>query len=268
MLRELSTDDAFNLFKRHLSSEKNLDTFLESEYTKNKNITKTEKEKIKTQAKEKILILNPKEQELKNIEINLENKNPEEAENRASTFINLAIQSSHEETIQTLKSAIELHLKINELKIETLRESAEKNRISEIERIKNAYQQAKKIDLESPAMGGNLITSYSGENMYLRGYKALEAELVILKNRKSNDPYIKSLPTLLSQNKTLNKLDATLIRGRLVNIDSSPTAPTTPYKPNILICIIIGVGIGILLSILFIITTISYKRYKDLNKEI
>src|SRR5690606_20234659 len=103
-------------------------------------------------------------------------------------------------------------------------------------------------DLAQPSGSGNLITSYTGETMYLRGYEALEAELHLLKERQNLDPYIPDLPLLQQQ---LRLIQSSVLPGNEFatgQVDLPAVQPYQPIAPKKALILAIAAVLGFMLA--------------------
>lgn len=167
----------------------------------------------------------------------------------ANQYIQEAIAMSQSELLETLSSAIQLRLQSTRDQIATLRKVAETTRQDNIARLKEALALAESIGLTSPPDTGNLITSYTGATTYLRGSNALRAELKLLEQRQSDDPYIDELPNLLKTQSLLQKIDLAPQHVAVATIDQAATVPQQPIKPKKMLILALGIILGGMLGI-------------------
>ncbi len=89
-------------------------------------------------------------------------------------------------------------------------------------------------------MGGALV--------YMRGSKALEAEIANLESRASNDPYIPGLRERQEKLSFLRKLKIDPSLVAMYQQDGAVSPPDKPVKPRkaiiMLIATLLGVGLG------------------------
>jgi chain length determinant protein (polysaccharide antigen chain regulator) len=159
-----------------------------------------------------------------------------------------------------LSSAIQLRRQSTEDQIATLRQIAKEDRQNQITRLSDAVALANSIGLKDPSSTGNLITSFSGPTLYLRGSKALQAELNLLKQRTSDDPYIPELPDLLKKQALLKNIDLNPQHLSVATIDQSALVPEEPIKPQKALILILGVILGGILSMFIILVRQMFKQ--------
>ncbi|MGE8548899.1 Wzz/FepE/Etk N-terminal domain-containing protein [Alcaligenes sp. WGS1538] len=263
-LVELTPETAFRIFVRHLNSQNNLDEFFETVYLPHQSPSPSvqDRELLRLRLSKDLTILNVDRDGVPASIVTLSHADPKLAQEWTNRFVDMALQSSREEVLHTLQSTASLRTEITDAQIASLRKSAEADRLAQITRVRDAYELAQQIQLEQPSNTGNLITSYSGDNLYLRGAKALKAELDILESRKDNDPYIKALPALLTKRNLLSSVDIAHLSGKLATIDLRAIQPATPYQPRKLVALAIGLAAGLVLALLFVLTRLSFQFHQ------
>lgn len=260
-LAELTPETAFQIFTRHLNSQTTLDEFFETVYLPHLNNTALpaqEREILREQFARDLNILNSSPNGVPTATVTLSNRDPQLAKAWTNKFVAMALQNSRAEVLQTVRSTADLEKKTTDSQITALRLFAETERQAQISRIKDAHKIALSIELEHPSSTGNLITSYSGDNLYLRGTKALQAQLDTLEKRQNNDPYIPTLPPLKAKLDLLSSIDGTQLSGQVATIDQPAIEPSTPYQPRTLITLAIGLLGGLGIACLYILTRLSH----------
>ncbi|WP_256587514.1 GNVR domain-containing protein [Pseudomonas sp. HLS-6] len=136
----------------------------------------------------------------------------------------------------------------------TAQESSRKQREDDIVQLKETLQVAKSIGREKPPIiSGNLSAEVSagmeGSLTYMRGSKALEAEIENLQKRQSDDPFIQNL----------RQQQAALTFYRNLSIDPALVAtyrqdgvvelPGKPVKPKKLLIVLLGLVAGVLVGV-------------------
>lgn len=109
-----------------------------------------------------------------------------------------AAKSARVEIIKNITREAEVRAREVKQQISVLRESSEKKREDSIAQLSEALTVAEKIGLEvSPAMTGGILLEMQkegvGQELYMRGAKALRAEISNLEKRASQDPFTDSL---------------------------------------------------------------------------
>ncbi|EXF95550.1 chain-length determining protein [Pseudomonas fluorescens HK44] len=188
--------------------------------------------------------------------ISLADKSSENTKNWVDIFVNLAAKSSEQELIAGVTKEASVRGRDLELQIDTLRESGSKERQDSITQLREALAIAKSSGLENPVVfSGNGVSKLSG-NMdgglaYMRGSKALEAELKALEGRDSNDPFILGLRKLQNQLDFYKGLERGTYEIAVFRHDGILDQPTSPIKPKKPIILVLGALIGALLGCIF-----------------
>jgi chain length determinant protein (polysaccharide antigen chain regulator) len=100
---------------------------------------------------------------------------------------------------------------------------------------------------------GGITTQGSTSPLYFRGAKALNAEIIVLNNRSSDDPYIPELMTLVKQKEWLTSLLVKDKKARVIG-DYEPSYPNTKQVyPKPIPVLIIATLIGIILGMITIL---------------
>lgn len=120
----------------------------------------------------------------------------------------------------------------------------------------------------------NIIKSQKHTLAYERKISKLEEQLYIakndanilaLKNRTDNKPYIKNIDKKLTQLKHLKSLSFDLSQTRSYRIDGEPTIQTTPIKPSKNVIIVLGCIIGFMLSSLYVVVRNAFAARSKLS---
>lgn len=186
----------------------------------------------------------PKKTDAPLMTLSLKGKEPEIIAEWANRYVDMAAVATKKQLQENLRGAMHVQLSSIEQQIKAMRQSGEADRQNTIAKLKEALALAKAIGMEAPPSSGNLITSYSGDTMYLRGTKALEAELALIQSRDSNDPYTLGLPNLLKQQTLLKSVNVAPDDLEVVRIDQMATPPEAPIKPKKALIIALGLVLG------------------------
>lgn len=248
---ELTPTEAYAVFLRHLGSASLRQQFFHTVYLPAHPHVKSDsaRKRLQEQLQKALTIDIPKSGTGDDLaKITFEGTNPTHIADWTNTYLQMANEASKNQLLAGLKSATDLRLQSINDQISTLRKVAQMGRQSEIVRLKNALSLAEAVNLEVPPATGNLITSYSGPTTYLRGTKALKAELRLLENRTSDDPYIPELPNLLKSKTLLQKIDLNPQHLTVVTIDQTASASNEPIKPKKLLAILLGIVLGLIVG--------------------
>ncbi|MBF4555105.1 LPS O-antigen chain length determinant protein WzzB [Pseudomonas sp. p50] len=145
--------------------------------------------------------------------------------------------------------------------ITTLQETENRIRQDSISRLSEALAIAEAIGLQNPPIiSGNLSAEVSaamdGQLTYMRGSKALKAEIQNLEARKSDDPFIRALRGLQIKQSFYNDLKVNPGTVSVYRQDGPIEQPDSPIKPRKNLMILLGLLLGGVLG--FIIAMIRY----------
>ena len=160
--------------------------------------------------------------------------------------------------------------------ISSKRKMAKKRRRDQILRFQEAKIIAKSLGFERRVDATNIIQSTSKAStditaattpLYYIGTQALNAEISILKNRVSDDPFIPGLRDLQDRIGFLKTIDLEKLNLDAVLIDQKAYAPKLPIRPNRKLIILSGTTMGLFFGlILTTIITIIKKNYEYRKK--
>ena len=106
------------------------------------------------------------------------------------------------------------------------------------------------------------ITLWS-TSLYYRGYRALNAEIAILLNRKSDDPFIMGLRDLQESLALLRSIKIEDEGLRAVSIDQASYPPKTRIKPNRRLIVSLGTVVGLFLGIFLVFFVSLIQNQKE-----
>jgi chain length determinant protein (polysaccharide antigen chain regulator) len=186
-----------------------------------------------------------------NFEVRVESEDPE----RAAAWANLYVRMAAEKATKDMQSNVlsEIHTRMQALqgRIDVLRISAKQRREDRIARLHEALQIAAALGVTAPQVVAGRASADSqlgafvdGDLMYMRGTKALKAELQALTERKSDDPYIKNLRSLQTQLAFLQGIDVDPQNVAVFTLDRAAEVPQTPTNPRKALILAVGVIIG------------------------
>ncbi|MBN1378976.1 MAG: LPS O-antigen chain length determinant protein WzzB [Gammaproteobacteria bacterium] len=183
-----------------------------------------------------------------------ENGSADKAALIVNEFIDYASSQAGLRLIANVNS--DIHAKIQELstKIKGKRDVALQRRNDEIAKLNEALSIARKLGISKPLdYNQNYVNDNNSERLsvvttmqplYSRGSQALEAEIGVLTNRKSDDPYINELRDLQETLSSLQEISIKLERVKVVQVDQAALIPYAPVKPKKMLVLAIGVFIG------------------------
>ncbi|WP_053122453.1 LPS O-antigen chain length determinant protein WzzB [Pseudomonas sp. P1.31] len=185
--------------------------------------------------------------------VSLQDSNPERSVEWVTAYVNQVGESTARELAQNAKKEVLVLGRNRVLEIETLRDSARKTRNDNIAKIREALLVAQSSGLENTVvfsgrgtekLAGNMFE----DNTYMRGSKALEAELKNLENRQSEDPFIPGLRNLQKDVEFFQKVESENFEIAAYRHDGVLDLPSSPIKPKKALIILLGLLVGGLLG--------------------
>jgi len=139
--------------------------------------------------------------------------------------------------------------------ISSLRDVGLKDREDSIIKLHEALLVAEAIGLDRPPIisGDSAVEvagSLDGQLIYMRGTKALRAEIENLQSRSSDDPFIKKLRTLQTRYDFYNSLESNILDVRVYRTDGVVELPDSPIKPLRSLYVFIGLIVGLVFGVL------------------
>lgn len=183
---------------------------------------------------------------------------PQQAVKWVVAYNALAAESAKREVLDSNRSEMMIKADNLQTQIEGAKASARKEREDRIAQLREALIVAKSIGLERPpvisqSLSTEVSAAMGGSLTYMRGSKALEAEIANLESRSSDEPFINGLRPL--QEKVMFyrnvKLDPSLIQ--VYEQDGAVELPDRPIKPKtsliVVLSVVMGLGAGVLAAI-------------------
>lgn len=237
-LKDLAPKEAYAIFLRHLNSTHNRVQFFEEFYLPANgldaaNLSIAERDAHWTRFMQSLLIAMPhKDTPDAPVLLNLKDKDASRAASLLNQYVVLALTTSQQELQQTLRHDVQSRIHVIDQQIQAMRATAATNQQARIVQLRDALELASRINLEQPAQQGNIITSFTGDTMYLRGSRALEAELRQVQARQDNDPYIERLDSVMRRRNLLETIDTRAIELQAATIDQPAMVPQFPITPT------------------------------------
>ena len=160
-----------------------------------------------------------------------------------------------------------------EYKIASKRQMAKQRREDQILRFGEALIIARKlaikdrVDTNTVVQNNQLNISTSNTPLYYRGSKALGAEIVFLKNRKSDDPFISGLRDLQEKLALLRSFKIIEEGHHSVTVDQAAYPPKNRIKPNRRLIVSLGTVVGLFLGIFLVFFVSFIQKQKVAHSE-
>ncbi|MHC6224571.1 LPS O-antigen chain length determinant protein WzzB [Pseudomonas sp. X10] len=197
---------------------------------------------------------------------------PQQAAQWVVQYAELAGQRGKSEVIKDVQ--VDATVKANNLErqINADRESARKQREDQIVQLTEALKVARSIGLEKPPIISNTLSTelsagMEGSLTYMRGSKALEAEIENLSSRTSDDPFIKDLR---QRQESLNFYRSLQVDSGVIDVyrqDGAVELPDKPVKPRKLMVVLLGVIAGSLLGVMLALCRYAWSNSSKRHEE-
>ncbi|MNQ71816.1 hypothetical protein D3C85_865000 [compost metagenome] len=131
-----------------------------------------------------------------------------------------------------------------------------KRREDRVAQLREAQAVAEAVGQEQPLIttlsasnAGELTSAQEGSLLYMRGAKAIRAELKVLESRQSDDPFISELRGLQDRLEFLQGIDVKPDNVAVFTLDSAAEVPETPIRPKKALILAVGVVLGGMLGV-------------------
>lgn len=199
-----------------------------------------------------------------------QNHRPDQVAEWLRIYVDKASDATKKQIVKDVSKEVKVRVRNIESQIGMLRENAANTRQDTVRQLREAEKVAGAIGLQNHLIvSGSVTGDMSGvvdpRLVYLRGTKALEAEVKNLQDRESDDAFITDLRRLQGlgefyRNIKVNAEDVTVYR--LDGVIEPPDSPVKPRKALILVLgLILGLIFGVALGLMREYLTQSQKRY-------
>ncbi|WP_374697501.1 Wzz/FepE/Etk N-terminal domain-containing protein [Alcaligenes nematophilus] len=273
-IKPLSTETAYNIFLKHLSSDAVRSEFFMNYYLPAFNAA-DKKERIQSllaRLEKELIIALPKKADEFVAKVTFEGEDPERIAKWANKYVELAMTAAREELFNNLEGEVRMRQDSINNQIAASRQVAKVSRQAHVIRLRNALEVSDAMGLETPPPGFSLITvensnitgawgADSDNLMYLRGSKALRSQLQQLEVREDDEAYIQELPGLLKAKALLESIALLPESFATATVDRAASAPEEPVYPKKALTLALGMILGLMVAISGILVQQLF-RYK------
>ncbi|OLS62077.1 Wzz/FepE/Etk N-terminal domain-containing protein [Pseudomonas putida] len=176
-----------------------------------------------------------------------------------SDWVHLYIQSAEDtarkEVIKNASREAEVRARNLNQQIVALRERGQRSREDLVIQLQEALKIAQSIGLENPpilsgGLGGEVSADMGGQLTYMRGSRALRAEIENLQRRQSDDPFIPGLRALQVKYSLFNSFEVAPENVSVYRQDGPIEIPDTPVRVKIGLILAIGLLLGGVLGVI------------------
>jgi len=190
-------------------------------------------------------------------------------------WINDLIEFFDKETVdilvEELKNSIANKVSDVEYIIASKREMAKKRREDLIIQYEEAASIAQKlgvmdrVDSTNIVQNNQLNITTSNIPLYFRGFKALTTEILILKSRESDDPFISGLRDLQERLTLLRSIKLDKEKMRAIHVDQVAYPPEFPIKPNRRLIVSVATLVGFFSGIFLVYLIEFVKKQREMH---
>ena len=128
------------------------------------------------------------------------------------------------------------------------------------------------MGLEAPAhpAGKSIqeVADYIDRNQaYLRGSKALQAQISVLEQRESDDAFIPGVRELEARLSTLKEVAIEDEQAKVARISSAAQPPHQPIKPKRMLIVAVGIVLGGMLGVFAALIRVAIRNRKAANSQ-
>lgn len=268
-LEPFKVRDVYEVFTRNLQADETRRLFFEGVYLPSLDESEREapRDRLYESFNKVLSIKAPNKNQPNRYQVVVEHEDPEVAADWVRRYTEDVARRSLEEMIENVQRGIEVKNRYVEQRIDILRDTAKARREDRIIRLREALTVAEAVGLEkTPVISGQVVEQLSafmdGSLMYMRGSKALKAEIQALESRVSDDPFIPTLRTLQEQQRLFNSLNINPEKVAVFRQDGAVETPDTPVRPKKALVMAIGLVLGGMLGIFLALIRGLFQRYE------
>lgn len=266
----LDPEEVYALFTRNLTAEANRRRFFDAHYRPywEEQNPGASRDNLLRRMRQDVVVRRPDERSNSQImEVIVRAGDPEKAAEWNSLFLKMAADAAFRDMRANTTLEVGNVRAVLEHRIEVLRVSATAQRHDRITRLKDALSISEAVGIAAPqvtagrtAAEGELSEMLDGTLTYMRGTKAIQAELALLQGREDEDPYIEELRELEQQIALLALVNSEHDGASLFTLDSAAEVPDEPIAPRKSIIVILGAVLGGILGTLIAMVRIGLRR--------
>ena len=268
-LKPFTVDEVYAVFTRNLRSLSLRRDFFRNVYIPSlpEAARAVPRDQLWSKFNEIVSVRTPDKQRTELVEVSVQQSEPDQAAAWANELISRAAEASERDMQLNVSSELDIRIRSVERRIASLRSTAQQRREDRIAILKEALVVARAVGMDSPQVTAGRTSSneelsefIDGSLTYMRGAKAIEAEMKVLEARESDDPFI---PELRSSQEQLSFLKTVEVRPENVSVftlDSAAEVPETPIKPKKSLIVALGIVLGGMLGVFIALIRVLIRR--------
>jgi chain length determinant protein (polysaccharide antigen chain regulator) len=266
-----TTDDVYAVFTRNLRSQSLRRDMFNEIYLPlfSKSERAEPKDRLWENFNKLVTITTPDQQRAESMKVSVNQNTPELAAGWTNELINRAAAASERDMQRNVASELNIRIHSTERRIASLRSIAQQRREDRIAILKEALVVAQEVGMNSPQVTADRASSseqlsefIDGSLTYIRGAKAIEAEMKVLEARQSDDPFIPELRSLQERLSFLKTIDVRPDNVSVFTLDSAAEVPETPIKPKKALIVALGLVLGGMIGVFIALVRVMMRRGK------
>jgi len=187
--------------------------------------------------------------------VSVRHADPAVAAKWAAEFVQRAGRAARDEVTAGASKEAFVRARSLQRQIEAYRDNGTRSREDKIARLQEALRIAEAIGLDNPpiikgSLASEISSRMDGELTYMRGSKALRAEIAGLEGRASDDPYIDNLRGLQVTQKLYDDISAHQAQIEVYMVDGDAEDPDAPIKPRKVLVMAAAIAGGLFLGVI------------------
>ncbi|WP_176958749.1 Wzz/FepE/Etk N-terminal domain-containing protein [Mariprofundus sp. KV] len=262
------TEMAFNAFKRNIHSKMLMKGFFEDRQLLKGylggdigEVGHFSEEKILNEFYGSFLIeVSPKNATYDSIKVDFLFKDKDKAASILNDFVGYVLNATRDQLVDERLSKLAAMKSQLELQVQSMQFGAKRTREDRIAKLEEALLIARQSGIVDSEING-AANDLSME--YMRGAKAIYAEIQILKNRKADDPFIEGLREIQGEVAYLALISIDPSRILPARVDMAAAIPDSPIKPKKMLIVGAAVVVGLMLGIFLVLVRGVMQKRRD-----
>lgn len=205
------------------------------------------------------------------VRVSFGDPDPGLAARRLNQFISFANERTVHQLYDDVNAAIQAEIERGRYRLVSKLKLAAQRRDDRTLSLREALRVARAVGIEdmgSPALAAGkekvAIVQVNTANapLYMRGTKALEAEITVLESRKSDEPFIDGLRDLQEKLTFLEGLSINRDKLSAVTIDAAARVPYRTEKPKKMLIITLSAVLSLMVGVFLVFITESWSKVR------
>ncbi len=257
-LKLFSVDDVYGVFARNLQSEISRRRFFRDVYLPSLSEAKRlgSRDELYKIFNETLTVKVLDKNQPDRYMVVIEHVDPESASAWVKYYVDQVAERSLSEMLKNSERELAVQARNIEQQIKSERISAKARREDRTRQLQEALTVAEAIGLNNPPVITGRVSNDSelsafmdGSLMYMRGAKALRAEMQVLLARTSDDPFIPELRNLEGMYQVFSGVNVDPKSVAVFRQDGENEVPDQPIKPKKFLVILIGLVMGVMIGV-------------------